>query len=107
MTSDNTQEPLGVQIANQIINIANARLEDGLPADEIAAGLRHAAANFSAFAYFRSEIQDLDSSAIVDEFASQLNYYFEHHQPTDEHHQPTEQPAQGLYQLIEQAKHEI
>ena len=100
MTSDNTEESLGVQIANQIINFANARLEDGFPADDIAAGLRHAAANFSAFAYFRSEIQDLDSSAIVDEFASQLNYYFEHHQPT-------EQPAQGLYQLVEQAKHEI
>ena len=100
MTSDNTQEPLGVQIANQIINFANARLEDGLPADEIAAELRHAAANFSAFAYVRSEIQDLDSSAIVDEFASQLNYYLEQHQPT-------EQPAQGLYQLVEQAKHEI
>jgi hypothetical protein len=100
MTSDNTQESLGVQIANQIISIANARLEDGLPADEIAAGLRHAAANFSAFAYFRSEHQDLDSSAIVDEFASRLNYYLERHQTT-------EQPAQGLYQLVERAKHEI
>ena len=40
MTSDNTQETLSVQIANQIINIANARHEDGLPVDEIADGLQ-------------------------------------------------------------------
>ena len=70
MTSDNTQETLSVQIANQIINIANDRHEDGLPVDEIAAGLRHAAANFSAFAYFRSENKGLDPNAIADEFVN-------------------------------------
>ncbi len=100
MTSDNTKETLSVQIANQIINIANARQEDGLPVDEIAAGLRHAAANFSAFAYFGSENQDLDPNAIADEFVNLLTRYLEVHQPT-------KQPAHGLYQLIEQAKNEI
>jgi len=100
MTSDDTKETLGVQIANQIINIANTRLEDGLPADDIATGLRHAAANFSAFAYFRSENRDIDPNAIVDEFINQLTHYLDRHQPT-------EQPAQGLHQLVEQAKNEI
>ena len=89
MTTDNTQETLSVQIANQIINIANARHKDGLPVDDIAAGLRHAAANFSAFAYFRSKNQDLDPNAIADEFVNQLHHYLERHQPT-------EQPAHGL-----------
>ncbi len=100
MTSENTQETLGVQIANQIINIANTRLEDGLPADEIASGLRHAAANFSAFSYFRSENKDMDPNAMVDEFVNLLTHYLERHQPT-------EQPATGLHQLVEQAKNEI
>ncbi len=100
MTSDNTQETLSVQIANQIINIANDRHEDGLPVDEIAAGLRHAAANFSAFAYFRSENQDLGPNAIADEFVDLLTQYLERHQPT-------ERPGHGLYQLIEQVKNEI
>ena len=98
--ADNTQETLSVQIANQIINIANDRHKDGSSVDEIAAGLRHAAANFSAFAYFRSEKKGLYSNAIADEFVNLLTQYLERHRPT-------EQPAQGLYQLIEQAKNEI
>jgi hypothetical protein len=100
MTTDNSQETLGVQVANQIINIANKRLEEGLPADDIAAGLRHAAANFSAFSFFRSENKDLDPNAMVDEFVTFLTHYLERHQPV-------EQPAQGLHQLVEQAKNEI
>ena len=100
MSSDNTQETLSVQVANQIINIANDRHEGGFSVDEIAAGLRHAAANFSAFAYFRSENKGLDPNAIADEFVNLLTQYLERHQPT-------EQPAHGLFQLIEQVKNEI
>lgn len=100
MTSDNTQETLSVQIANQIINIANSRHEDGLPVDEIAAGLRHAAANFSAFAYFRAEKKTADPDTIANEFVNLLINYLELHQPK-------EQSTPGLYQLIEQAKNEI
>jgi len=100
MTSEDTKETLGVQIANQIINIANSRLEDGLPSDDIAAGLRHAAANFSAFAFFRTEDKENDPNAIVDDFINMFTHYLERHQPAD-------QPAQGLHQLVEQAKNEI
>ena len=100
MTSDNTQETLSVQIANQIINIANDRHEDGLPVDEIAAGLRHAAANYSAFAYFQSENKALDPNAIANEFIEFLTHYLDLHKPE-------EKPRHGLYDLIEQAKNEL
>ena len=39
--SDDTT--LSIQLANQIINVANSRLEDGMQPHLIAAGLRHAA----------------------------------------------------------------
>ena len=39
---------LSIQLANQIINVANTRLESGLAPEAIAEGMRHAAANFSA-----------------------------------------------------------
>lgn len=100
MSTEDTSETLGVQIANQIINIANSRLEDGLPSDDIAAGLRHAAANFSAFAFFRSSNEALDPNAIVDEFVGYFTHYLERHQPD-------EQPARGLHALVEQAKNEF
>jgi hypothetical protein len=100
MTSDDTPESLSVQVANQIINIANARQEDGLPVDDIAAGLRHAAANFSAFAYFQSENKDFDPNAIANEFVDFLTHYLDLHKPE-------EKPRHGLYDLIEQAKNEI
>ena len=47
MSDQESTNTLSVKIANQIVNIANTRLEDGAPAADIAAGLRHAAANFS------------------------------------------------------------
>ena len=100
MNTENDQQTLSVQIANQVVNIANKRLEEGLTADEIAAGLRHAAANFSAFAYFRVEKPDLDPNSIVDEFVSLFTHYLDKHNSK-------EPPAQGLHQLIEQAKNEI
>jgi hypothetical protein len=100
MSSDETQETLDVQIANQIINFANGGLEDGMPVGEIAAGLRNAAANFSAFAFVRRDNQDIEPSAVVEEFVNLFTHYLEQHQPKD-------QPSQGLYQLVEQVKNEI
>ena len=95
--SDNT---LSVQIANQIVNVANTRLEDGVSAVEIAAGLRHAAANFSAFALFHSKADPNEAQRSVEEFVRFFEYYLERHAPADE-------PEGGLYQLIEEAKNEI
>jgi len=100
MSEDSDKQTLSIQIANQIINIANTRLEEGLTADEIASGLRHAAANFSAFSYFKSDKKDLDPNGIVDEFVNVLTHYLDRHDPK-------EPPASGLQKLIEQAKNEI
>lgn len=100
--SDEDLRTLSIQLANQIINVANNHLEDGMRPDAIAAGLRHAAANFSAFAHRRSGGNDDQLHAIVEDFLQMFEYYLERHAPP-----PAEQPGGGLNSLIEQAKREI
>ncbi len=100
MSDEESAKTLSVQIANQIVNVANTRLEDGAAASEIAAGLRHAAANFSAFALYQSEADANEAQRSVEEFVKFFEYYLERHAPTDK-------PQGGLYQLIEDAKNEI
>ena len=95
---DPGDETLSVQIANQIINVANSRLKDGVPPDEVAIGLRHAAANFSAFVSQRHP--DADPALLAEEFARLLEYYLGRHRPDDN-------PAGSLKSLIEQAKNEF
>lgn len=97
MTSNDQQDSVGVQIANQIIDLANGHLEDGKSAQEIASGLRHAAANFSAFAFVGEQKLPKDPNALVEEFIS----FFEHYLGV---HKPAEDPIHGLNQLIEQVK---
>lgn len=96
---DNQDDTLSVQIANQIINVANSRLQDGAHPEEVAQGLRHAAANFSAFIESHRQDKDPDPGQVVEEFARLLEYYLGRHNPND--------PAGGLEQLIEQAKNEL
>ena len=104
MPSDSTGDPkddtLSIQIANQIINVANARLQDGVDPEEVAAGLRHAAANFSSFVSQRTADADADPGQLVEEFARLLEYYLGRQKPGN-------QPAAGLENLIEQAKKEF
>jgi len=100
MASDNSsdeQESMGVQIANQIIDLANTRLESGATVEEIASGLRHAAANFSAFEFFSTDKTPKDPNTTVDDFCN----FFEHYLDV---HKPKEQPVHGLNNLIEQVK---
>ena len=94
-------DTLSLQIANQIINVANARMQDGVQPDEVAAGLRHAAANFSAFVYASQQGGGggTDPGLVVEEFARLLEYYLGRHQPK-------KKPGEGLKQLIEQVKRE-
>ena len=99
-TSGKKQTSIGVEIANQIIDLANSSLEGGASAEEIASGLRHAAANFSAFAFFRSEQNPKDPNDTVEAFVS----FFEHYLDV---HKPKSAPGQGLSNLIEQAKGEL
>lgn len=106
MPSDTPDDTPSVQIANQIINVANTRLQDGLTADVVALGLRHAAANFSAFAEFhrRDEGAEPDLAMIVEEFTRFLEYYMSRHGGDGT---PDGGPRGGLEQLIEQVKSEL
>ncbi|MEQ9560138.1 MAG: hypothetical protein RIG67_30550, partial [Rhodospirillales bacterium] len=94
---------LSVQIANQIINVANTRLESGLPPEVIAEGLRHAAANFSAFVAQHTDPEAIAEGHITEEFHHMLEYYAQVH--GGQNAQP--QPAAGLHQLINQVKDEF
>lgn len=101
-THGDDETTLSVQLANQIINVANSRLEDGMAPGVIAAGMRHAAANFSAFVFHRSGGGGEDDlSAIVGDFLQAFEYYLDRHAPG------APEPAGGLNDLIERAKQEI
>jgi hypothetical protein len=97
LMSDQDDPTLAMQIANEFIAVANSRLDDGVDPHDLATAMRHAAANFSAFAAAQGSI---DPKLLVGEFAEMLDYYVERHQPAKD-------TATGLFQLIEQAKNEI
>ena len=107
MADQPKDDTFSMQIANQIINIANARIQEGAPGNEVALGLRHAAANFSAFTEHRQQGGG-DPGRIVEEFASFLEYYLGRHgahsQPEDA---PDGGPVTGLAQLVKQVKDEF
>ncbi len=119
MADQHEDDTFSMQIANQIINIANARIQEGAPGDEVALGLRHAAANFSAFAEHHRQVSgrqdggdgDNDLGRIAEEFANFLEYYRDRHsansQPQDgQDGGPNDEPAAGLIQLVKQVKDE-
>ena len=96
---DHQDDTLSLQIANQIINVATARLQAGARPEEVVQGLRHAAANFSAFVESHRQGKDADPGQVIEEFARLLEYYLGRHN--------TGPPAGGLEKLIEQAKNEL
>ena len=100
MATEPKDDTLSLQIANQIVNVANARVQDGMHPDEVAVGLRHAAANFSAFAEQHRQKPDADPGRLVEEFAQLLEYYLGRHKQQAK-------PVTGLEQLIDRAKSEL
>jgi hypothetical protein len=74
----NSQDTDSTAIANELIGFANDKQEAGVDAVVIAAALRHAAANFTAFA-FRATEDPLDTEDIKEEFVRFLEYYDGHH----------------------------
>ncbi len=108
MSDKPDDDTLSIQIANQIINVANTRVQDGAGADEVAQGLRHAAANFSAFAEHQRLDGGTEPGGIVEEFSRFLEYYLGRHGDTGGPGEgPGDGPAAGLEQLIEQVKKEL
>ena len=97
MNTERPPESRSVEIANQIIDFANQALAGGDSAESIASGLRHAAANFSAFTFFGTESPPKDPNAIVEEYIN----FFEHY--LNVHKEPN-RGSHGLEQLVEQVK---
>jgi len=104
---DEDLRTLSIQLANQLINIANNHLEDGMRVDAISAGMRHAAANFSAFAHHRTGANDEQLGPIVEDFVQMFEYYLQRHAPAQPQAAPEGGVGGGLGALIEQAKNEV
>ncbi|WNJ98361.1 DUF3144 domain-containing protein [Thalassospiraceae bacterium LMO-JJ14] len=100
MSEEEDRQTLSIQLANQVINMANNRLQEGMNPVDIAAGLRHAAANFSAFAIANSEKPDeIDPTFFAEEFLQIYAYYLEKHTA------PVQQKS-GLEALVNQVRDE-
>ncbi|NQV43763.1 MAG: DUF3144 domain-containing protein [Rhodospirillales bacterium] len=94
-----SEKELGVHMANEIIVLANDKLETGLHPLAIADALRHAAANFTAFAFAHGTDEALNQNEIIQDFKQMLDYY-------DSRHREGAKPLSGLEQLVEQVKNE-
>lgn len=100
MSDEQDRLTLSIQLANQIINLANSRLQDGLDPMDIAAGMRHAAANFTAFTVVNARLDgDLDPAEFAEEFLQTYDYYVERHRQSIK-------PSTGLEALIKQVRDE-
>ena len=92
-------------IANELIESANNKLEAGVDAAVIAAAMRHAAANFTAFALHATEAS-LNTENIVEEFAGWLHYYDDRLRSGTRPMAPLEKPMTPLEKLIKQVEDE-
>lgn|GEM_PF-715833 len=99
-TPNETQPTPSMSFANEIINLANAGMQQGKSPDELAQGIRHAAANFSAYAFFLSAQSPKDPNDTVEDFVKFFEYYLSAHAPKPD-------PGQGLAGTIAQAKDEL
>ncbi len=92
------QEEVGIAIANELVEFANDKLDTGVGPMAIASALRHAAANFTAFA-FHATGDPLDGESVVNDFLRFLQFY-------DSHHRGKARPMTGLERLVEQVERE-
>lgn len=92
------EEKVSMDIANELVEFANGKLDTGVDPMVIAAALRHAAANFTAFAY-HSVDQPLDTESIMENFLRFLEFY-------DSHHRAKARPMTGLERLVAQVERE-
>ena len=97
---ENEQSKPNMDFANKIINLANAGLQEGQSVEDLAQGIRHAAANFSAYAFFLTEQNSKDPNDVVEDFVKYFEYYLSAHAPK-------QKPSPGLADTIAQAKDEL
>ena len=92
------QEEVSIGIANELVEFANNKLDAGVHPMVVASALRHAAANFTAFA-FRATGDPLDTESIMEDFLRFLQLY-------DNHHRGEARPMTGLERLVKQVERE-
>ncbi len=95
-TSD--QEEVSLGIANELVEFANNKLDAGVHPTVIALALRHAAANFTAFA-FRAADDPLETERIIEDFLQFLHFY-------DSRHRGEAGSMTGLERLVKQVEKE-
>ena len=87
------------ELANELIEFANNKMAAGIHPIVIASAFRHAAANFTAFAYAHSTDDPLATESIMEEFLRRLEFY-------DNHHRGETRPMTALERLVERLKSE-
>ena len=87
------------ELANELIEFANNKMAAGIHPIVIASAFRHAAANFTAFAYAHSTDDPLATESIMEEFLRRLEFY-------DNHHRGETSPMTALERLVERVKSE-
>ena len=92
------ENEVSLRIANELVEFANNKLEAEIHAMVIAAAFRHAAANFTAFAYHGTD-DPLDTESIMEEFLRLLEFY-------DSRHRGEARPMTALERLVEQVKND-
>ena len=95
--SDDNEASL--RMANEFVEVANNKLATGVHPMVIASAIRHAAANFTAFAYAHGTDDPLDSASIMEEFLRLLENY-------DRRQRGKARSVTDLERLVEQVKNE-
>ncbi len=88
-----------LRMANEFVDIANNKLAPGIDPMVVASAIRHAAANFTAFACAHGTDDPLDTGSKMEEFLRLLEGY-------DKHHRGEARPVTALERLVEQVKNE-
>ncbi len=86
-------------MANEFVDFANNKLATGIHPTVIASAIRHAAANFTAFAYAHGTDDPLDTEGIMEEFLRLLENY-------DKRQRGEARSVTALERLVEQVKNE-
>ncbi len=92
------ENKVSLDIANELVEFANNKLDTGIDPVVIAAAFRHAGANFTAFAYHSTD-DPLDTESIMEEFLRLLEFY-------DSRHRGEARPMTALERLVEQVKND-
>ena len=95
----NDDNETSLRMANEFVEVANNKLSTGVDPVVIASAIRHAAANFTAFAYAHGTDDPLDSASIMEEFLRLLENY-------DRRQRGKARSVTDLERLVEQVKNE-